>query len=138
MKRYGKPQGWRGESHRHYLAAKGVSTKRYAAKKYSHHEDLAAFKAKYKNRKVTKEEFRAQAKKAIKIGVFGIDDGKFKPQELLIPSQKNEAETAKAIFLGVKLRQQNKERLKNAKTQEERDRIKAEIKQNDKYRGRLK
>jgi len=26
-----KPIGWRGESHRHYLAAKGISTKRYNA-----------------------------------------------------------------------------------------------------------
>jgi hypothetical protein len=87
---------------------------------------------------VTKEEFRAQAKKAVKIGVFGIDNGKFSPRELIVPSQKNEAETAKAIFLGVKLRNQNKQRLKNAKTPEERARIKAEIKQNDKFRGRLK
>ena len=29
MRRYGKPKGWRHESHRHYLAAKGVKTKRY-------------------------------------------------------------------------------------------------------------
>jgi hypothetical protein len=26
-----RPVGWRGESHRHYLAAKGVTTRRYAA-----------------------------------------------------------------------------------------------------------
>lgn len=33
MNRY-KPVGWRGESHRHYLAAKGYSTKKYLAHKY--------------------------------------------------------------------------------------------------------
>ena len=27
-----RPVGWRGESHRHYLASKGISTKRYLAK----------------------------------------------------------------------------------------------------------
>ena len=27
-------RGWYGESHRHYLAAKGISTKNYSAKKY--------------------------------------------------------------------------------------------------------
>jgi len=31
MRYSSKPVGWRGESHRHYLAAKGISTKRYRA-----------------------------------------------------------------------------------------------------------
>lgn len=30
MNRY-KPVGWRGDSHRHYLAAKGISTRKYSA-----------------------------------------------------------------------------------------------------------
>lgn len=132
MKRYGKPQGWKGESHRHYLAAKGVKTKRL-----DHRQDLARFKEKYRNKPVTKQEFRTQAKKAVKIQ-FGLDEGKFNPMEFIIPSQKNESEVAKAIFLGVKLRKQNKERLKKAKTPEERERIKKEIKENDKFRGKLK
>ena len=29
MRRYGRPVGWRNESYRHYLAAKGITTKRY-------------------------------------------------------------------------------------------------------------
>ena len=29
-----RPIGWRGESHRHYLASKGIKTNRYTAKKY--------------------------------------------------------------------------------------------------------
>jgi hypothetical protein len=33
MRKYQRPQGWRNESHRHYLAAKGVSTSKYLAKK---------------------------------------------------------------------------------------------------------
>jgi hypothetical protein len=112
--------------------------KEYYAKKYNYKEDLAAFKAKYKNRQVTQEEFRAQAKKAFKISVLGIDDGKFRPQELIIPSNKNEAEVAKAIFLRVKLREQNKKRLAKAKTPEERAKIQEQIKKNDKIEKRLR
>ena len=37
MSRY-KPVGWRGESHRHYLAAKGVKTHKYKALKVSKEE----------------------------------------------------------------------------------------------------
>jgi hypothetical protein len=31
ISRYKRPAGWRGESHRHYLAARGVRTNRYYA-----------------------------------------------------------------------------------------------------------
>lgn len=129
---YGKPKGWRGEPHRHYLAAKGIKTK------YDSRKDIAAYKAKWKNRTVTKQDFRQQAKKAIKIGVFGIDDGKFKPMELIVPSSKNEAEVAKAIYLRLRLREQNKKKLAAAKTPEERERIKKEMKENDKIERRLR
>ena len=34
MRYSSKPVGWRNESYRHYLAAKGISTKKYSANKY--------------------------------------------------------------------------------------------------------
>ena len=105
---------------------------------YDHNDDLAKFKAKYADRQVTSLEFRAQAKKALKIGVLGIDNGKFKPRELIVPSHKSEAESAKAVFLGVQLRKQNKSRLKSAKSVGERRGIESEIRLNDKFRGRLR
>jgi hypothetical protein len=114
------------------LAAKGIKTK------YNSRADIEAFKAKWRGRRVTKEDYRKQAKKAIKIGVFGIDDGKFKPMELIVPSQKNEAEVAKAIYLRLRLRRQNKEKLKKAKTPEERARIRKEMKENDRIEKRLR
>jgi len=43
MKRYGRG-GWFGESHRHYLAGKGITTKRY----YSDAEKKQGFLDKYK------------------------------------------------------------------------------------------
>jgi len=109
----------------------------YASVKYDHRADLARFKAKYQGRQVTSLEFRAQAKKALKIGVLGIDNGKFKIRELIVPSHKSECESAKAVFLGVQLRKQNKARLKAAKTIGERNRISKEIKGNDVVRKRF-
>lgn len=48
MKRYGR-SGWYGERHRHYLAAKGISTKRYNAKRSELSDD--------EKREIAKENF---------------------------------------------------------------------------------
>ena len=59
MRYSSKPVGWRNESHRHYLAAKGISTKKYLAKNESWNE--------YKERQT---EFVKMQKEEIIDGLF--------------------------------------------------------------------
>lgn len=108
-----KPTGWKGESQRHYLAAKGVKTK-----KVQPH--------------VTKEQFRKEAKAAF---LF-----QFRPREIIIPSEKNEEAVAKAIHTGILLRRQNKAKKKAAKEAKKTASVelKKEINRNNNIRSRLK